>query len=175
MPDPSELDRNHQVDASSCAKKSSGLKCIAKQVIDIIKTRPFMSYPQVASIVVQFNLKNGTMQDSDALCSQSNQLENESAWDESNLATSAKKKRAGTSIAPDDNETPARRRSRQESNLRRRIYDAWNVLKAASIIVEHDDKHFTYNPAILQDLDGQSNVFDEEAMQERLLLTAGKP
>ena len=28
------------------------------------------------------------------------------------------------------------RRSRQESNLRRRIYDAWNVLKAASIIVE---------------------------------------
>lgn len=50
-------------------------------------------------------------------------------------------------------ETPARRRSRQESNLRRRIYDAWNVLKAASIIVERgDEKHFSYNPAVLQEM-----------------------
>ena len=36
--------------------KSSGLKRIAKQVIDIIQTRPFMSYPQVAFFVVQLNL-----------------------------------------------------------------------------------------------------------------------
>ena len=34
------------------ASKSSGLKRIAKQVIDIIQTRPFMSYPQVAYFVV---------------------------------------------------------------------------------------------------------------------------
>ena len=38
-------------------------------------------------------------------------------------------------------------RSRQESNLRRRIYDAWNVLKAASIILPRDrnEKYFMYN------------------------------
>ena len=36
---------SNQIDASSCAKKSSGLKCIAKQVIDIIKTATCMSYP----------------------------------------------------------------------------------------------------------------------------------
>ena len=41
-PDPS--DAAIPPDQSS-AKKSSGLKCIAKQVIDIMKTRPFMSYP----------------------------------------------------------------------------------------------------------------------------------
>ena len=91
--EPSDMDRMNGVDASS-AKKSSGLKCIAKQVIDIIKTRSFMSYPQVACIVVQLNLKAASMiQDSEGPCSQSNQLENDSCFDESNLATSAKKKR----------------------------------------------------------------------------------
>jgi len=67
------MDRLNGVDASS-AKKSSGLKCIAKQVIDIIKTRSFMSYPQVACIVVQMNLKaaSSAIQDSEGLCSQSN-------------------------------------------------------------------------------------------------------
>ena len=93
-------------------------------------------------------------------------LENDSCqWDDqSNLQTSAKKKRVTIAAnAPQDdggcsvnqaggaNETPARRRSRQESNLRRRIYDAWNVLKAASIIVEYDEKHYKYNPAILKE------------------------
>ena len=67
-------------------------------------------------------------------------------WDESNLATSAKKQRKkkgalaleGGDDEDDNGEGPrvGGRRSRQESNLRRRIYDAWNVLKAASIIVE---------------------------------------
>jgi len=113
-----------------------------------------MSYPQVAKIVVQLNLKSpGSINDSDGPCSQSNLLENDSGWDESNFATSDKKKRGGTNAADVDNETPARRRSRQESNLRRRIYDAWNVLKAASIIVERDEKHFQYNPTILKDLE----------------------
>ena len=37
--------------------------------------------------------------------------------------------------------------------MRRRIYDAWNVLKAASIIVEYDDKHYRYNPSILKEED----------------------
>ena len=113
-----------------------------------------MSYPQVACIVVQMNLKNpGSLADSDGLCSQSNLLENESNWDESNLATSAKKKKQQKTVEEEKDETPARRRSRQESNLRRRIYDAWNVLKAASIIVECDEKHFRYNPAILEELE----------------------
>ena len=71
--DSSELDNLGQVEQNSSAKKSSGLKSIAKQVIDIIKTRPFMSYPQVATIVVQLNLKNlGSQMDSEGLCSQSN-------------------------------------------------------------------------------------------------------
>jgi hypothetical protein len=128
-------------------------------VIDIIRTRPYMSYPQVASIVVKMNLKvAGSLNDSDGICSQSNILENDSCWDESNLATSAKKKRGTANAAEAENETPAGRRSRQESNLRRRIYDAWNVLKAASIIVERDgdDKHFYYNPKILKDLELES-------------------
>ena len=43
-------------EAGKDANKSSGLKRIAKQVIDIIQTRPFMSYPQVAYFVVQLNL-----------------------------------------------------------------------------------------------------------------------
>ena len=39
-------------DGGKDPNKSSGLKRIAKQVIDIIQTRPFMSYPQVAYLVV---------------------------------------------------------------------------------------------------------------------------
>ena len=35
--------------------------------------------------------------------------------------------------------------------MRRRIYDVWNVLKAANIIVEHGGKTFSYN----------SNMMDE--------------
>jgi hypothetical protein len=71
-----------------------------------------MSYPQVASIVVQTNLKNPSSPDSEGLCSQSNLIENDSCWDESNLATSAKKKRYATPGGGDEhNETPARRRS----------------------------------------------------------------
>ena len=125
-----------------------------------------MSYPQVASIVVHLNLKGlGSLNDSDGICSPSNVLENDSCWDESNLATSAKKKRFTANAPEVENETPAGRRSRQESNLRRRIYDAWNVLKAASIIVERDgdEKHFSYNPKILKDLELESQM-DEEIM-----------
>ena len=103
------------------------------------------------------NLKAASaIQDSEGLCSQSNQLENDSCFDESNLATSAKKKRPQGASGEDNNaETPARRRSRHESNLRRRIYDAWNVLKAASIIVEdgNDGKYFKYNHGILRESD----------------------
>ena len=46
--------------------------------------------------------------------------------------------------------------------MRRRIYDAWNVLKAASIIVEHDEKHFMYNPAILKESENGGVTFDDE-------------
>ena len=58
--------------------------------------------------------------------------------------------------------------------MRRRIYDAWNVLKAASIIVEYDDKHFRYNPAVLKEFEIQAGQSEEEIIQERLQLTAGK-
>ena len=178
LPDPSELDRNNMIDQSSCAKKSTGLKCIAKQVIDIMRTRAYMSYPQVAAIVVNMRLKNslGSPKFSDGLCSQSNLLENDySCWgDESNLATSAKKKKRGMTAVgggdPVENETPAKRRSRQESNLRRRIYDAWNVLKAASIIVEYDDMHYRYNPSILREQDGSKGdpLCENDLIQERI-------
>jgi len=123
--------------------------------------------------VVKLNLQNPDLaggHDFDELCSQSNLHENESCWDDSNLAASAKKKRPSPSVAGEEcnNETPARRRSRQESNLRRRIYDAWNVLKAASIIVEYDEKHFTYNPSVLQDLDSQGQHSEEELIEKHL-------
>ena len=36
--------------------------------------------------------------------------------------------------------------------MRRRIYDAWNVLKAADIIVDHDDKNYWINQRVLQSL-----------------------
>ena len=44
------------------------------------------------------------------------------------------------------------------------------MLKAASIIVEHDEKHFTYNPAIVEDLDN-SNQSEEELIEHRLMVT----
>lgn len=133
-----------------------------------------MSYPQVAAIVVNMRLKNtvSSPKFSDGLCSQSNLLENDySCWgDESNLATSTKKKKRCVTPGGGDqveNETPAKRRSRQESNLRRRIYDAWNVLKAASIIVEYDDKHYRYNPSILKE---QDDCKGGEALDEHNLI-----
>lgn len=64
-----------------------------------MKARDYMSYPQVASIVVNLRLKTTSgspAADSEGICSQSNQIENDSCWDESNLATSAKKKRSVT-------------------------------------------------------------------------------
>jgi len=143
-----------------------------------MKTQPYASYQQVASIVVQLNLKTpgggGAVNDYDEICSQSNLHENESCWDDSNLATSAKK-RPFTMVGEDNLETPARRRSRQESNLRRRIYDAWNVLKAASIIVEYDDKHFMYNPSVLHEMDShgqhsEENINDDQP-DEHLQMT----
>lgn len=39
-------------------KKQSGLKQIASQLIEIMKKRPPMSYPQVAHIIVSLNLRN---------------------------------------------------------------------------------------------------------------------
>ena len=45
IPDHSEADQLNQAEINSSAKKSSGLKCIAKQVIEIIKDQEFMSYP----------------------------------------------------------------------------------------------------------------------------------
>lgn len=91
-------------------------------------------------------------------------VENESNWDESNLATSAKKKRNQSVVGADasNRDTPAGKRSKQESNLRRRIYDAWNVLKAANIIVGHDEKHFSCNPDVIKDLDSESESDDED-------------
>ena len=89
------------------------------------------------------------------------------------MQTSAIKKK-GRTVTPGkdglegDNETPARRRSRQESNLRRRIYDAWNVLKAASIIVEYDEKNFRYNPGILHEVE-MSEQSEDEIIEEKLL------
>jgi len=35
-------------------------------------------------------------------------------------------------------------------NYRRRIYDAWSVLRAANIIAETDSKHFRYNKHVLE-------------------------
>jgi len=67
-----------------------------------------MSYPQVAQIVVQLNLKNqatGSPDSEEGLCSQSNLIENDSCWwdDQSNLQTSAKKKRgAAANTAQED-------------------------------------------------------------------------
>ena len=161
-PSPSEFDQNNQNQAekSSCtkSKKSSGLKRIAKQVIDIIKLRQRMTYPQVAYIVVQMNLKKedvagesvvlpkGLDDEEDFDKDEDIDVPDSAFWDESNLATSAKKQKKkkgaqtleGGDDEDDNGEVPRHggRRSRQESNLRRRIYDAWNVLKAASIIVE---------------------------------------
>ena len=129
------------------------MKRIAKQVIDIIKLRQRMTYPQVAYIVVQMNLKKDDAVGEGGMLpkglddieeDEEMDIPDSAFWDESNLATSAKKQKKkkgahameGGDDEEDNNETPARRRSRQESNLRRRIYDAWNVLKAASIIVE---------------------------------------
>ena len=47
-------------------------------------------------------------------------------------------------------------------------------MKAASIIVEYDDKHFRYNPIVLRDLDNNSHHSEEELNEERLLLTGCK-
>ena len=41
--------------------------------------------------------------------------------------------------------------SRTEQNLRRRIYDAWNVLKAACIIKEIEEKLYVYDRTTLED------------------------
>ena len=105
--------------------------------------------------------------------------EGESCFDESNLATSARKKIvAGAAPVEDKQDTPAGRRSRQEANLRRRIYDAWNVLKAASIIVEHDDKNFMYNPSTLEEDGVDTNNCansNAELIKELIHLTAKGP
>lgn len=49
------------------------------------------------------------------------------------------------------------------------------MLKAASIIVEVDEKHFCYNPTILKDLlDNNSEQSEEELIEERIQLTVSK-
>lgn len=75
-------------------------------------------------------------------------MKNPDALEVQDLIKSAKKKRVK---GADGQMEPLQKiRCKQESNLRRRIYDAWNVLKAVSIIIEHDnEKQYRYNPAVL--------------------------
>ena len=135
-----------------------------------------MTYPDVAFVVVQLNLKGkGSPNKSDGFSLLDH--EGESCFDESNLATSARKKIVAGAVE-DKQDTPAGRRSRQEANLRRRIYDAWNVLKAASIIVEHDDKNFMYNPSTLEEEGVDTNNCansNAELIKELIHLTAKGP
>lgn len=81
-------------------------------MIDIIKTRPYMTYPDVAFVVVQLNLKGkGSPNKSDGFSLLDH--EGESCFDESNVATSARKKAVVSAAPAEENlETPARRRSR---------------------------------------------------------------
>ena len=50
--------------------------------------------------------------------------------------------------------------------MRRRIYDAWNVLKAASIIVDHDDKNYWMNQNVLKSLVSYSSDSETDSQED---------
>lgn len=53
------------------------------------------------------------------------------------------------------------KRSREQVNLRRRIYDAWSVLRACNVIQEKHARFFGYNNDVLLPLsDSDSAPFD---------------
>ena len=96
-----------------------------------------MTYNEAAQIIVNRHLKDQNDSDNGDNPSNDNNSQNGeiSAIDQNSQlnATASKFRRR------------SEQRSKKEDNLRRRIYDAWNVLKAASIIVEHDDKNYWIN------------------------------
>ena len=112
-----------------------------------------MTYNEAAVIIVNKHLRENNDSGNDNNFSNENQSHNGeySVTDShSNLNTTNGKAR---------NHSPSRKRqrnqeqrSKKEDNLRRRIYDAWNVLKAADIIVDHDDKNYWINQVVLQSL-----------------------
>ena len=61
-------------------------------------------------------------------------------------------------------------------NYKRRIYDAWSVLRAAQIIVKVDKKHFKYNSYILEGGPEDSSELDSSVVDQerRIRATVGQ-
>ena len=109
-----------------------------------------MSYPQVAYFVVQLNLTSQGNIDG----------ESQTARGDPKIIEAALPKKSGLkkhNLLGGEKDSFKSIRSRQESNLRRRIYDAWNVLKAASIILPKDrnEKYFMYNQQLVVQEEGE--------------------
>ena len=61
------------------------------------------------------------------------------------------------------------RRSKEQVNLRRRIYDAWSVLRACNVIQEKHARFFGYNNEVLLPLphnDSDSVLVDSLPLQQ---------
>ena len=113
-----------------------------------------MTYNEAAVIIVNKHLRDNNDSGNDNNFSNENQSHNGefSVTDShSNLNTTNGKARA-SSPSRGKRLRNQEQRSKKEDNLRRRIYDAWNVLKAADIIVDHDDKNYWINQRVLQSL-----------------------
>ena len=62
------------------------------------------------------------------------------------------------------------RRSKEQVNLRRRIYDAWSVLRACNVIEEKHARFFGYNnDALLPLSDSDSASLSQHEMQTESL------
>ena len=156
---------------STNSKNPTGLKMIAREVTEILKGRQFMTYNEAAVIIVNKHLKDlGDSGNEDNESQDNNQQHQEGSPNDSQTNANAMGN-TGRNSTPNRSKKirNQEQRSKKEDNLRRRIYDAWNVLKAASIIVDHDDKNYWMNQSVLKSLVSYTSDSDTEEDIEELI------
>ena len=142
---------------NSGIRRSPGLRNISRQLINCVRSsmQP-LTYKQVADLVTADN-------HDDILA--------ECAARHPNSRSSQKQPRLikGKNGTINMDGTLNEHQFRAIENYRRRIYDAWSVLRASNIIVKVDSKHFRYNCDVLEG--AQESVRDETG---KVTITAEK-
>ena len=138
-------------------RKSPGLRNISRQLINCVRnSRQPLTYKQVADLVTADN---------------HDEILAECAARHPRSRSTQKQPRLikGKNGTINMDGTLNEHQFRAIENYRRRIYDAWSVLRASNIIVKVDSKHFRYNCDVLEG--AQDQVSDDTG---KVTITAEK-
>ena len=136
-------------------KKVPGLRKISRQVINAIRSSEApLTYKEVSDLVTDRNYE--------AILAEVDRRNPEDGNDESITSNKA--------FSPSIKEGELNEQQfRAVENYRRRIYDAWSVLRASNIIVQTDSKRYRYNSNVLEGCPSESRstvTIDAEKLEK---------